>query len=120
MVNTDFYATDSDISASAHLDQLFATWEKAKSKYDPARLDELIAHTPPKPTLFSSSPAIVDGFYKTLILSERNFLNYSRNLLAFGIRSMHLLFPVNAIADAFNDIIHLVGMYGICESQSRR
>jgi hypothetical protein len=38
-----------------------------------------------------ASVSTQDNFRKALILSERNFLNYIRNILAFGIRSKFFL-----------------------------
>lgn len=85
IINTEFYDEESSLSSSAHLDKLSAAWVSNMPKY--------YIHTSPTHghTLdvlpINSTSVFLSGLRKTLIITERNLLNYVRNLLAFGIRS---------------------------------
>lgn len=57
------------------------------------------------------SRSMASTWRKTLVLAERNYLNYSRNVLAFGIRCKHPAFLpfLNLINPPF--FYFIVGMY---------
>ncbi|KAI5477818.1 ABC transporter [Pseudohyphozyma bogoriensis] len=83
LVNTEFYTDATGRTPREHLDHLAATWQQHSSSRAP-----LSPQTPhnetPKAVGFLRS--ISEGTRKTWILSYRNTLNYSRNLLAYGVR----------------------------------
>lgn len=88
VVNTEFYDTaGSELTAMEHLDYLAKVWrEHSAATITPhEQLSEDHFHSGPKESAFASS------LHKTGILIERNFQNYRRNVLAFGIRSASFL-----------------------------
>lgn len=85
LVNTEFYSGPT--SAQEHLDELASRWLQEAPQYSSSsqlargeigwmddRKKSGMAH------------GVSEGVRKTLILSQRNAFNYSRNLLAYGIR----------------------------------
>lgn len=86
VINTEFYSHDT-ISASKHISKLHDLWVQHGDRpaesgstggllMDDGRVDSLRAN-----------------LHKTWILLQRNFLNYRRNVLSFGIRSSSSLPP---------------------------
>lgn len=85
LVNTDFYdSTLGGPSPDDRLDDLASRWQehtRSKEEFAPQMsYDGLALGMRKKPSAMS------EGFRKTLILSDRNLKNYSRNLLAYGVR----------------------------------
>jgi hypothetical protein len=82
---------DTNIPASTHLDNIAASWAKFESRYNPPKQGD----QPATSDIILIKPLKSrDVIFKTLILTQRNFINYVRNLLAFGIRSeIASLFP---------------------------
>lgn len=83
IVNTEFYdSAGSILSAKEHLDQLAKSWRQKSSKYTSEQSQstegDIVSSAADSP--FRSS------IHKTGILIRRNLQNYSRNILAFGIR----------------------------------
>ena len=96
VVNTEFYNTANeqpDISSSDHLNSIAGAWVEAEKRYNVNARDEQIQNDANVIPFVGSRTTMVDGVRKTWILTQRNFLNYVRNPLAFGIRSEHFLFP---------------------------
>ena len=85
LVNTEFY--DQPIggpTASEHLEMVAQNWIAQSSQAAP--LDHTFnSSTNEKKSSHNFSSAL----YKTGVLIERNFTNYRRNLLAYGIRSKY-------------------------------
>jgi hypothetical protein len=101
LVNTDFEDSEkSSTSASAsegtstsRVDRLAADWKRLEPRFgilpsesstSSAKIEEVL------PVVSTR-----DSFRKTVILTERNFLNYIRNILAFGIRSKYHQFFIS-------------------------
>jgi len=85
------------ISASKHLDTVADAWTRAEPKYNVNIQIEAIQSNDELVPFVETSSHICDAVRKTWILTQRNFLNYERNLLAFGIRSLcssYLSFPL--------------------------
>lgn len=85
IVNTEFYDIENDITSSAHLDNIASAWITHQSRYN---------ITPDNNQYHTSDIILVkkvsesrDAMRKAIILTQRNFVNYVRNLLGFGIRS---------------------------------
>lgn len=85
IVNTEFY---NETDQGAHLDEIVARWAELENKYNPSR-DELCSHS--FDSTFPSTHSVFSLIDKTFVLTQRNFFNYARNLLAFGIRSKSYL-----------------------------
>ncbi|KAF8495061.1 P-loop containing nucleoside triphosphate hydrolase protein [Gautieria morchelliformis] len=84
IINTEFYDKGNTLSPAAHLDKLAAAWLTNKPNY-PAPAS--VGHGDISDVFHGQSTLeFVSSLRKTLILTERNFLNYTRNILAFGIR----------------------------------
>jgi hypothetical protein len=86
-INTEFYNSDSGVSAAEHLDKLAAAWVELEPQYNIDINGGLRRSSVSDVTVVEPNSRSRDNAYKTLILTRRNFLNYVRNLLAFGIRS---------------------------------
>ncbi|ORY79730.1 P-loop containing nucleoside triphosphate hydrolase protein [Leucosporidium creatinivorum] len=87
LVNTEFYAPTSEApTAEARLQQLGAFWEGHSKNLERGQRpsEELVVREGEERK--TALQAFSEGVRKTLILSDRNLKNYSRNLLAFGIR----------------------------------
>ncbi|GAA5983036.1 hypothetical protein JCM10908_006875 [Rhodotorula pacifica] len=94
LVNTEFlkrgdsagmYGSVPPVSADEHLDALAAKWtEHAYSARRPSVVDTLVGGGGVAGTIRRTGFAV--GAQKTLTLMHRTALNYSRNLLAYGIR----------------------------------
>lgn len=83
LVNTEFYdATLGGPSAQEHLDTLARLWR--------SKTEGLSRLNQQQTSDNSAASTVSEGFrsttHKTGVLIERNFTNYRRNLLAFGIR----------------------------------
>lgn len=94
LVNSEFYIQrDGGVDARQHLDQLATRWQEyAKDGADavsPAALDESRIDRLERKE--SAAQRLSEAVRKTLILSDRNVKNYSRNLLAYGIRCEYLI-----------------------------
>ena len=93
LVNTEFLKHDSDtygsaptVSADKHLNALASKWSE-HAHATPDRSSSHSADGHPVPHAASTrSNAFAAGAQKTLTLMHRTALNYSRNLLAYGIR----------------------------------
>ncbi|TKA52191.1 hypothetical protein B0A53_05035 [Rhodotorula sp. CCFEE 5036] len=93
LVNTEFLKHDSDmygsaptVSADEHLNALASKWsEHAHATPDRVSLHSADVHPVPH-SASTRSNAFAAGAQKTLTLMHRTALNYSRNLLAYGIR----------------------------------
>jgi hypothetical protein len=93
LVNTDFDESEKSSSSSegvlsSRLDQLAADWERLALRYS-VPLEESPSTSLVKISEVLPVVSTQDSFRKTLILTERNFWNYIRNILAFGIRSKY-------------------------------
>ncbi|KZP14385.1 P-loop containing nucleoside triphosphate hydrolase protein [Athelia psychrophila] len=84
VVNTDFQDQTAGVTPSEYLDNMAALWKKFASKYG-VDADQNNGY---EAGAISGGPMprYHDHLRKTIILTQRNFLNYTRNLLAFGIR----------------------------------
>ncbi|TIC24313.1 P-loop containing nucleoside triphosphate hydrolase protein [Wallemia mellicola] len=83
LINTDFEKQDSKsieegTSSFNRLESLVTSW-KSHEKFH-------VAVTNTSDTQIRSSESLSDFVRRTYILSERNLFNYSRNLLAYGVR----------------------------------
>lgn len=88
LVNTEFYSSSlGGLSAEEHLDDLALRWqehERSKDALGQHSSFDNLSHEGKKNSTVSRK--VNEGFRKTWILTDRNFKNYTRNLLAFGIR----------------------------------
>jgi hypothetical protein len=89
VVNTEFYNINNGVSASKHLDTVANAWIKAEPKYNVNPQIEPIRKNDAVSPFVGATSHVGDAIQKTWILTQRNFLNYGRNLLAFGIRSLY-------------------------------
>lgn len=83
IVNTEFFDTNSStLTAAEHIVEMTSIWRKHGADFvvhSTTRTDgELIPRRVTSPFL--------DAMFATKVLMKRNITNYSRNLLAFGIR----------------------------------
>lgn len=94
LVNTEFYSSSlNGLSAQEHLDDLAGRWKSFSHS------DKSVGVSASPATSVSNegksrstaTSAVADGVRKTIVLSRRNLKNYSRNLLAYGVRlAMHI------------------------------
>jgi hypothetical protein len=86
LVNTEFYTPElGGRSAQEHLDHLASIWREHSARNSLAAgttYDGAVGDFRPRSTVAAFS----EGVRKTVILSNRNMRNYTRNLLAYGIR----------------------------------
>ena len=97
VVNTEFYDTainQSNLSSSEHLNKIADAWVKAEDRYNANAGDDIIRSDAIVTPLRGSTMTMVDDVRKTWILTQRNFLNYIRNPLAYGIRCTPFSFPL--------------------------
>lgn len=80
LVNTEFSTQTNGRTATEHLERLASLWTAYASPKAAFPLGDSTA------SKASSSKGMVHDMRTVLVLSRRNILNYSRNLLAFGIR----------------------------------
>jgi hypothetical protein len=99
LINTEFYdaAHHQHRSSSEHLAGIAAAWVDVEAKYndddadadaeDGGGVDGEVGARVGSGMTMGVAAGMADGWRKTGILTRRNFLNYTRNPVAFGIRS---------------------------------
>ncbi|TDL28023.1 P-loop containing nucleoside triphosphate hydrolase protein [Rickenella mellea] len=98
LINTDFFSDAKE--GQNHIDELSSRWRTRGGRYNSVRTTlETRPSTEEKESTLDADPihvwsqerrvakqSIRRAFHQTWILIERNILNYSRNLLAYGVR----------------------------------
>lgn len=82
-------STDFDESSKSDCDDLIQHWEaRAKEVVPHGNAEKMLTSCTSRPTgtVHRWSRSAVTTFHQTVCLTRRNFLNYSRNLLAYGVR----------------------------------
>lgn len=88
LVNTEFYTSSDGVQAAEHLDRIAGLW-----KENGDRFVEHVAENSGELVFARKTAGMGRDFHKLRILIQRNFQLYSRNILAFGIRSKSPLVP---------------------------